>query len=243
MLYKYMYMYMYMYSICVCVMCMCMCYYMWNLLVCSCLLICDGTNTPKKVNGFVSQPVRAISCRYMFIYTCRYMYMPCMYICVYVHCRIVLSDCTVLGPLRTITLEPDVRRAVHQMYNFDIALASAFDRAVIKGETFYSTSYNRSKLRNSYTAEYIDNNIKRLCFINYFVSLPSCTIVVITPLSPTLDHCYPNNLEVLCKNIVPIHVEASIAIISSKCLLRKCVCVSFCGRIFITKPPNPLRYD
>ena len=48
----------------------------------ACLLICDGTNTHKRVNGFVSQPVRVIRHYVLQIHTCRY---KDIYVCTHVH--------------------------------------------------------------------------------------------------------------------------------------------------------------
>ena len=71
----------------------------------------------------------------------------------------------------------------------------------MKGETFYSISYNHSKCRTATLLSTWTIWLK-VMLRQYWVSLPSPTVVLITPLSPILDHCYPNNLEVSCRNIV-----------------------------------------
>ena len=101
------------------------------------------------------------------------------------HYRVALSDCSVLGSVRTVVLESAVRRAILHRFNIDVAVTSAFDRAVIRGKTYHSKCYRRTSVRNSYTVEYKDGDIQKFGYINFFVSLASSTIALITPLIPT----------------------------------------------------------
>ena len=80
-------------------------------------------------------------------------------------CRVLLPDCTVIGPVSHINLEPDVRRAIHKMFKINVESASVFCRASANGETYYSKSYRRAKVRNSYTIEYLDGHTSKLGFI------------------------------------------------------------------------------
>lgn len=84
-----------------------------------------------------------------------------------------LSDCSVLGSVRTIVLEPGVRRAIHQYFNI---VVSTIERAV-NIQTYNSKCYNRIKIkvRNSYTVEYTNGGIQKFGFI---ISLPSSTVVI-----------------------------------------------------------------
>ena len=98
-------------------------------------------------------------------------------------------------------------------FNVDLEVASVFERAIIQGEVYHSNCYHRTQVRNSYTVEYTDGDIG---FINF---LESSTVVVITPLIPTSNSCYPQCLSVLSKCIVPVTAVAA------KYILHKCVCI------------------
>ena len=157
--------------------------------------------------------------------------------------RLPLPDCSVLGPIHTTTLHPEVQKAIHDQYDVNVTMASIFYRAVINGKTYHSKEYTRTKVRNSYTVSYIDNGIPKYGFIQYFLSLPSFSVAVITPLTPTSHYCYPQQLSILCKCLIPVCTESSVAIACTKSLLNKCVCIDLCTAMFIAKLPNQLYYD
>lgn len=142
-----------------------------------------------------------------------------------------------------VTLQPHVRQAVFQKLNIDVETASVFTRAIVKKETYYSRCYYWTKMRNSYTVEYMDNGVQRFGFINFFISLQSLTIVVLTPLIRTSSFCYPNILTSLSSRIIPVCVDLSTTVILAECLVQKCVCIDFGGATYIAKPPNSVYSD
>ena len=67
----------------------------------------------------------------------------CMSACVYAYVfafpsRVVLSDCVVIGPTITTTLNAEVRQKIYQQFHTCMETASVFYRASVKGETYYS---------------------------------------------------------------------------------------------------------
>ena len=134
------------------------------------------------------------------------------YLTVYarMHYLLLLSDCSVLGSIHTIAIEADVRRAIYRRFKLDVSHASAFERAVIKGHEYHSKCYRRAQARNSYTVEYADGVMHGFGHINFFLSLP---VAVVTPLIPTTDYCYPMQLSVLQRSIIPISVQPSVIVI------------------------------
>ena len=91
-----------------------------------------------------------------------------------------------LTAVKTIHLQLPVQLEISRTFNISQETASVFYRAIIKGETYYSRAYERAKVRNSYTIEYIDSDGRqKFGYIEYFVSLTSHTAIVITPLIPT----------------------------------------------------------
>ena len=149
--------------------------------------------------------------------------------------RLLLEDCTVIGSLKTINLDIEVQRKVSEAFQTAAETASAFFRATINGETYYSRAYDRARVRNSYTVEYIDNERHKFGYIEYFISLKAHTAAVITPLTPTQNFCYPASLRVLRRNLVPVCVASSICVISLSCILHKCVCVSLSNYTYIAR--------
>ena len=95
-------------------------------------------------------------------------------------------------------------------YHIDVRVASMLYRAVIKGKTYHSKAYQRTKVRNSYSISYIDDDAQKYGFIHYFLSLTSFSIAVITSLT--------QNLSVLCKCLVPVVIESSVVIVSKSLL-------------------------
>ena len=85
-----------------------------------------------------------------------------------------LEDCTVTGALKTIHLEAEVQREVFRRFKITTETTSAFFRAVIKWETYYSRAYNRSKMRNGYTVEYIANGQQKYRILHFFHVTHSC---------------------------------------------------------------------
>ena len=94
-------------------------------------------------------------------------------------CRISLSDCQSLGSVHKTVLDVDARQANSQ-FNIDVEVGSSFSRAVVNQVTYYSTSHKRSKTRNSYTIEYVEEHTSKFGFINH-----SLQFSVVTPLNPT----------------------------------------------------------
>ena len=137
-----------------------------------------------------------------------------------------------------------MQRAIYSLFKITLETASAFYRAIVNKETYYSKLYRRAKVRNSYTVAYVDGDTQKYGFIEYFLSLPSHTAVVITPLTPTSDYCYPEHVRtLLCRKIIPVSVHSSFSVISSVSLLYKCVCIALPGGTFIAKLPNPVHTD
>ena len=85
---------------------------------------------------------------------------------------------------------------------------------------YYTSSYRRTKTRNSFTAEYLHGDSSKFGFINQFKYF---AVAVLTPLIPTSLFCYPASLGVLCKRIVPVSVESSFVLIPAQSLVCKCV--------------------
>ena len=80
-------------------------------------------------------------------------------------------------------------------------------------------------------------------FINYFLSLSSSSVAVVTPLTPNSTYCYPHQLNVLRQCIIPVSVESSVVVVPAKCILYKCVCIEFGDVTFVAKLPNQLYGD
>ena len=126
-----------------------------------------------------------------------------------------------------------MQRLIFQTFNIHVETASIFFRAMIKGEMYYSRLYRRAKVRNSYTVEYRDHG--RFGFIEHFISLKSHTAVIITPLTPTEDYCYPKTFHALrTRIIIPVWVESSVSFILSSC--HMCMSFSLRGNPNITQP-------
>ena len=140
-------------------------------------------------------------------------------------------------------LDADLRRAINRQFSIDVEVASAFNRAVVNREMYYTSSYRRTKTRNSFTAEYLDGNSSKFGFINQFISLKSFTVAVLTPLIPTSLFCYPASLGVLCKRIVPVSVESSFVLVPAQSLVCKCVYIDLCGGAYVARLPCTLYAD
>lgn len=153
---------------------------------------------------------------------------------------VALSGCAAIGPIYTIHLEPGLRRAVQEQFQIEIEMASTFYRAMIQGKTYYSKSYTRAKTRNSYTVQYTDNGVQKFGFINYFLSVSSLCVAVVTPLTPTSSYCFPPVLSILCDRIIPVSVESSTVLVSTNCLSCMCVCISVGGAVSVARSPNQL---
>ena len=75
-----------------------------------------------------------------------------------------------LGPTVTITLDADVCQLIQTTFHISVETATIFYRVTVRGETYYSRSYDRTKARNSYTIEYEDRGGRQqFAFIEYFV--------------------------------------------------------------------------
>ena len=158
-------------------------------------------------------------------------------------CRLALSDCQVIGSVRAISVDPNVRQYLVHNFNIGCTAASAFDRALILGRTYHSCLYSRITKRNSYTICYTESGTDMWGFIDYFISLPSSSVAVVTPLTPNSSYCYPHQLHILRPCIIPVTVESSVVVVPTKCILYKCVCMQFCGATFIGKLLNQLYGD
>ena len=148
-----------------------------------------------------------------------------------------------IGQTRTTTLDADIRQLISRTFHISAETATVFHRVVLKGETYYSRGYNRTKTRNSYTIEYNNGSTgqQMFAFIKYFLSFSSHTAAVITPLQPTNEFCYPCTLRVLRSCIVPVHVESSVCLIPLSGLLHKCVCLRLPETTYIARLPNHVR--
>lgn len=174
------------------------------------------------------------------------LYYPVIHVHVYLHSfdRVVLSDCQPLGSVNKIILDADIRQQIASQFHIDIEVASSFSRAIIKQETYYSTSYKRNKTRNSYTVEYVEGSISKFGFVRYFLSLHSFSVAVITPLIPTSLFCHSECLTVLCKCVVPVSVcSSSNVVVSAKSLIRKCVYIDVNGAAYAARLPHPFYTD
>ena len=96
-------------------------------------------------------------------------------------CRLALSDCQVIGSVRAISVDPNVRQYLVHNFNIGCTAASAFDRALILGRTYHNRLYSRITKRNSYTICYTESGTDMWGFIDYFISLPSSSVAVVTP--------------------------------------------------------------
>lgn len=111
--------------------------------------------------------------------------------------RIKLSDCYAVGQLYNTKLGEDVRRLIDEKYGSGSAptMASQFLRACVNKTLYYSKSYTRMKTRNSYTVCYKDDdNCEQYALVNYFLSLQTMSVAVVTPLSLTTEFCFPHQL-------------------------------------------------
>ena len=136
-----------------------------------------------------------------------------------------------------------MKQCILSYFNVHIGTASAFYRAKISGKTYYSRLYIRTDKRNSYTIGYVDCGQHKFGFINYFISLSSCSVAVVTPLTPNSSYCYPQQLRVLHQCIIPVSVEQSVVIVPTQCIMYKCVCIDSCGVTFLARLPNQLCID
>ena len=62
------------------------------------------------------------------------------------------------------------------------------------------------------------------------------TVVVITPLIPTSNSCYPQCLSVLSKCIVPVSVGSAVTAVAAKYILHKCVCIGHDSTFVVRQP-------
>ena len=118
-------------------------------------------------------------------------------------------------------------------------LRSFQGRATINGETYYRKLYDRAKVINSYTIEYCSDDEYKFGYIEYFVSLETQTVIVITPLTTTEEFCYPRYLRALHRHIIPICVESSLSVINSpSSLVHKYVSISLSNATYLARQPN-----
>ena len=108
--------------------------------------------------------------------------------------------------MHVITLDPEVRHLLKKHLGVDYTTASAFERARIQGhEVNYSRMYSRATKRNSFT--YVHNGTCKFGFVDCFLSLPSSSFVVVTPL---FSYRYQPHRSIL---IIPVTVQSSTVVI------------------------------
>ena len=132
--------------------------------------------------------------------------------------RLALSDCHVIG---SVHVDPEVRHLLEQHLGVDYTTASAFERARIGHEVMYSRMYSRATKRNGFTIAYVHNGTCKFGFVDCFLSLPSSSFVVVTPLFLNPSHRYPPHLSILKQFVT---VQSSTVITS---VLYKVIYVQF----------------
>lgn len=157
--------------------------------------------------------------------------------------RLKFSDCCIHGTTEQVVLLPDIWRLMFEIYGIDVVVASKFLRATLKGEVFYSKAYQCTKKYNSFSVAYSDGQVVRHGIIQYFISVPSLSVAIITPLTPTTHYCYPHVLHLLHNCISPVVIDSSVVVVPVKFLLNKCVGIDFSNSMFLVKPPNKLLID
>ena len=140
-------------------------------------------------------------------------------------------------------LDPVVKQAINTNFRANINIGTVITRAIINGTTYYSQLYHRVTKRNSYSVAYLSDGIFKFGFIEYFVSLYSLTIAVITPLTLTDSYCYPSKLQVLRSFSFPVLLTSSTDVVPVRNLLYKCVCINADGSsMYIVRQPNKFYY-
>ena len=100
-----------------------------------------------------------------------------------------------LGLLTNIVLDEELREALYCRFQRNVNTGTSFSRAVVHGVTYHSQAYQRIKRRNSYTVAYSDGGVVKLGFIRCFLSISTVTVAIISPLTPSNSHCYPDQLH------------------------------------------------
>ena len=121
----------------------------------------------------------------------------------------------------------EVRQQLQQLLSVYYTTASVFERARIGSEVIYSRMYRRSAKRNSFTIEYVHNGIHQFGFVEYFLSLPSSTFLVVTPLlvHSLPSFCYPPHLSILHNFLISVVVQSSTVVIPTRAVLHKVIYV------------------
>ena len=159
--------------------------------------------------------------------------------------RVTLPDCVAIGGLSTVMMDDTIKRIIQDVRPGPSSdRATRFLRARVKGTVYHSELYSRMKTRNSYTVCYRkDDGSENFGSVQYYLSLSSTTVVVITPLTQTHIHNFPRQLQELDTSIVSVKKESSPTVVPVGSFLFKCVCVDCYDAIYIAKPPYSVMYD
>lgn len=157
------------------------------------------------------------------------------------HCR-QLSDCIPLGNCTLTTLASGLRQEIQSRFHIDVHSGTMFSWVMLKGTIYHSQAYQRTKHRNSYTVAYTDNDIVKLGFIRFYLSLRTFTVAIITPLIPADHHCCSTKLTVLSENLVPVISGTTTVVVPVTSLMEKYICIPIDGKIYLAKQPNPFFY-
>ena len=135
--------------------------------------------------------------------------------------RLQLSDCLPIGATEVIQLSPEMTRAIQKTTDSNVVMATTFCRATVQGETFYSKSYQRSTARNNYTVSYYTGDgTVGYGYIQYFLSLTTFSVAVITPLIRS-SHSFPSQLLGLHDCFHPVITGSSLNVVPVVNLLHK----------------------
>ena len=94
---------------------------------------------------------------------------------------------------------------------------------------YHSLEYERVKKRNSYTIVYTKDGDERYGLIRCFLSLPTGTFAVLSPLKSSSNFIYPTQLSILRSRVIPFISEVNIIVIRVSCVVSKCVYVNLPG--------------
>ena len=159
-------------------------------------------------------------------------------------CRLVLSDCKVIGSVNVTEISPEVKQQLHRLHGVYYNTASLFERAKIGREVIYSRRYSRATKRNSFAIEYVHNGTHKFGFVEYFLSLPSSTFIVVTPLlvHSSSSHTSPQHFYILNNFLISVTPQSCIDVIPTKAVLHKVIHVNTHSVSYVARLSHHLCY-
>ena len=136
-----------------------------------------------------------------------------------------------------------MRDAIREGIGLDVPMGRKFYRIQLGSKVYHSLEYERVKKRNSYTIAYTKDGEERYGLIRFFLSLPTGTVAVLSPLNSSSNFIYPTQLSILRSRVIPVVLEVNIIVVCVSCLVDKCVYVNLPGCMYIARLPNGLLTD